>query len=346
MNFVLILFLAKLVVAISLVVAQNILFQSRTGSFYQDWSRNYISLVSTRKDFRIMDAVKDTQPAQSGKGLRERKSFLGMAEQEGMKQAGAGAEDPDVEPQAVEMQRSQSGQLSLKSLRSTPSTCSLATENSISKDTLGGRNVLGQPANFGTVVPGIYRSSYPKDADYAFLQKLKLKTIITLVDKELPETFVPFMKANNIQHRHITMQGTKKETIPIQTMAAILDVVHDKRNHPLLIHCNHGRHRTGCVVALVRKIQNWDSERVLDEYRAYAAPKVRDCDVDYISKFQTADIQHLALAPLAESFPVPPVMDFRRIRFLLASLFAIFIWWNTLRFFRRSGSQRDAITGL
>jgi tyrosine-protein phosphatase SIW14 len=49
------------------------------------------------------------------------------------------------------------------------------------------------------------------------------------------------MKANNIQHRHITMQGTKKETIPIQTMAAILEVVHDKRNHPLLIHCNHGR---------------------------------------------------------------------------------------------------------
>lgn len=52
------------------------------------------------------------------------------------------------------------------------------------------------------------------------------------------------MKANNIQHRHITMQGTKKETIPIQTMAAILDVVHDKRNHPLLIHCNHGRVRS------------------------------------------------------------------------------------------------------
>lgn len=61
------------------------------------------------------------------------------------------------------------------------------------------------------------------------------------MDKDLPETFLPFMKANKIQHRHITMQGTKKETIPIQTMAAILEVVHDKRNHPLLIHCNHGR---------------------------------------------------------------------------------------------------------
>jgi tyrosine-protein phosphatase SIW14 len=179
------------------------------------------------------------------------------------------------------------------------------------------------------------------------------------------------MKANNIQHRHITMQGTKKETIPIQTMSAILEVVHDKRNHPLLIHCNHGRvrtslqiwpghlndiisnqkltymqHRTGCVVALVRKIQNWDLERVLGEYRAYASPKVRDCDVDYITKFQTTDIQHLGLAPLAESFPTQPVVDLRRIRFMLASFFALFIWWNTLRFFRRNGNQRDPSSGL
>lgn len=346
MNFVLILFLAKLVVAISLVVAQNILFQSRTGSSYQDWCRNYISWISTRKEFRIMDAVQSTESAQSSKGLRERKSFLSTAEQERMEQAVVDVEEPEVAPQSSEMQRSQSAQSSIKSLRSTPSMSSLATENSTSKEPLGSRNILGQPANFGTVVPGIYRSSYPKDADYAFLQQLKLKTIITLVDKELPETFVPFMKANNIQHRHITMQGTKKETIPIQTMAAILEVIHDKRNHPLLIHCNHGKHRTGCVVALVRKIQNWDSERVLDEYRAYASPKIRDCDVDYISKFQTTDIQHLALAPLAESFPVPPVMDLRRIRFLLASFFAIFIWWNTLRFFRRNGSQRDPTTVL
>lgn len=99
-------------------------------------------------------------------------------------------------------------------------------------------------------------------------------------------------------------------------------------------------------MALVRKIQNWDSERVLDEYRAYASPKIRDCDVEYITKFQTNEVQHLALAPLAESFPAQHVIDTRRIRFVLASLFTLFIWWNTLRFFRRNGNQRDAVSGL
>ncbi|KAL1883949.1 tyrosine-protein phosphatase siw14 [Diaporthe australafricana] len=290
-----------------------------------------------------MDAARGTESAKSLKGLKQRKSFLNTAEQTVIEEIDVGPEELPVPVQSMEMQRSHSGHASLKSQ---VSTSSMATENSVSKETTESRNILGQPANFGTVVPGIYRSSYPREADYAFLQKLKLKTIVTLVDKELPETFLPFMKTNNIQHRHITMQGTKKETIPIQTMSAILQVVHDKRNHPLLIHCNHGRHRTGCVVALVRKIQNWDSERVLDEYRAYASPKVRDCDVEYITKFQANEIQHLSLAPLAESFSAQHALNARRIRFLLASFFTIFIWWSTLRFFRRSGNQRDAVSGL
>lgn len=49
------------------------------------------------------------------------------------------------------------------------------------------------------------------------------------------------MKASNINHIQITMEGTKKETIPISTMSSILEVVHDKRNQPILIHCNQGK---------------------------------------------------------------------------------------------------------
>lgn len=62
-----------------------------------------------------------------------------------------------------------------------------------------------------------------------------------MVDKDIPETFVPFMKANNIQHRQITMEGTKKSTISISTMTSILELIHDKRNQPVLIHCNQGK---------------------------------------------------------------------------------------------------------
>jgi tyrosine-protein phosphatase SIW14 len=36
----------------------------------------------------------------------------------------------------------------------------------------------GRPLNFGVVVPGVYRSSFPRSEDYAFLEGLNLKTIV------------------------------------------------------------------------------------------------------------------------------------------------------------------------
>lgn len=36
----------------------------------------------------------------------------------------------------------------------------------------------GRPINFGVVVPGVYRSSYPKPEDYGFLRNLGLKTVM------------------------------------------------------------------------------------------------------------------------------------------------------------------------
>ncbi len=35
-----------------------------------------------------------------------------------------------------------------------------------------------RPNNFGIVLPGVYRSSYPRTEDFSFIQSLKLKTIV------------------------------------------------------------------------------------------------------------------------------------------------------------------------
>ncbi len=35
-----------------------------------------------------------------------------------------------------------------------------------------------RPTNFGIVVPGIYRSSFPQSEDYDFIERLKIKTIV------------------------------------------------------------------------------------------------------------------------------------------------------------------------
>ncbi|OAY80092.1 putative tyrosine-protein phosphatase, partial [Ananas comosus] len=66
------------------------------------------------------------------------------------------------------------------------------------------------------------------------------------------------------------------------------------RNHPILIHCNRGKHRTGCLVACLRKLQSWCLTSVFEEYRRFAADKSRLSDMRFIEMF---DQGHSSLCP-------------------------------------------------
>ncbi|KAB5582415.1 tyrosine phosphatase family-domain-containing protein [Coniochaeta sp. 2T2.1] len=170
---------------------------------------------------------------------------------------------------------------------------SIITTASLKTYKLDGLHEDDRPINFGRVIPGVYRSSFPKTEDYPFFKKLRLKTVVTLVQKDFPADYKPFLSDSNIKHHVFDMEGTKKATIPIQTMSAILRLALNPRNYPLLIHCNRGRHRTGCVVAALRKLHGWHLDAVLDEYRAFAEPKIRECDVEYITAFDTMQLANL-----------------------------------------------------
>lgn len=64
----------------------------------------------------------------------------------------------------------------------------------------------------------------------------------TLVDKdELDTEYAKFVAKNGITQHVFDIKGTKKQSIPAETMRNVLDVVLDKRNHPVLVHCNRGR---------------------------------------------------------------------------------------------------------
>lgn len=158
------------------------------------------------------------------------------------------------------------------------------------------------------------------------------------MQKDFPQGYGAFLERNSIQHAVFDMKGTKKEDIPITTMKSILRVVLDRRNHPLLIHCNHGKvstrlwprgfewrltlvqHRTGCVIGIVRKLSGWDLGNIISEYKTYADPKVRECDINYITGFELANISNLFRAV---NWP------FRTTRFLRAATFVtvmLVIW--------------------
>ncbi|KAI1135871.1 tyrosine phosphatase family-domain-containing protein [Hypoxylon sp. FL0543] len=158
------------------------------------------------------------------------------------------------------------------------------------------------PINFAMILPGLYRSGYPQVPDYPFMRTLKLKTIVTLVGKDLPHGFQQFIDGNQIKHEVFDMAGTKKADIPIKTMQTIIAVVSNRKNYPLLIHCNQGKHRTGCVVGVLRKTIEWDTNSIIREYTKYAEPKVRETDVKYITNFRLSDLKKAVPSPSKAPF--------------------------------------------
>ncbi|EMT64735.1 hypothetical protein FOC4_g10007418 [Fusarium odoratissimum] len=233
---------------------------------------------------------------------------------------------------AVNMEAS----LSTSSRTSNSSASSTSAYQSQSTDYTAPFN--GRPHNFGVVIPGVYRSSFPRSHDFEYLKGLGLKTIVTLVRKEeLDHDLETFVQREGIRQVVFNMKGTKKEAIPLGTMKAILSIVLDKSNYPLLIHCNHGKHRTGCVVGVVRKIAGWDAESV---GAGYAEPKARECDVNYLDDFQVSS--------LGISNPIPNVTKDvykNRSRFQPRTFFrAVFLTAFVLLLFFMSGSKLSTAT--
>ncbi|RGP69050.1 hypothetical protein FSPOR_4920 [Fusarium sporotrichioides] len=248
------------------------------------------SMASKRNSRAFVDDHTHTREGQQTPNNTQFRSRQGSrsASKEDMKQ--------EVEEVLTSMNRSQSATtIAMETSLSTQTSDSDSRSSSISRSRVQSPEHVasfdGRPFNFGVVIPGVYRSSFPKSHDFEYIKGLGLKTIVTLVKKDdLDHDLETFITREGIRQVVFNMKGTKKEAIPLDTMKGIINVVLDKSNYPLLIHCNHGKHRTGCVVGVVRKITGWDVARVVAEYNTYAEPKARECDVTYLQGFEVASL--------------------------------------------------------
>lgn len=148
--------------------------------------------------------------------------------------------------------------------------------------------------NFGHVEKGVYRSSHPKKKNFEFMRRLRLKTILTLVLEDYPEQNVNFMKEEGISFFQFGVTGNKEPfaDIPEETISDALSIVLNRKNHPILIHCSKGRHRTGCLVGCLRKFQSWTYTTIFEEYRRYAEYKSRSIDLQFIELFDIMKVKY------------------------------------------------------
>eukprot|EP00035_Acanthoeca_spectabilis_P021913 m.440894 g.440894 ORF g.440894 m.440894 type:complete len:172 (+) comp18584_c0_seq1:168-683(+) len=153
---------------------------------------------------------------------------------------------------------------------------------------------LFPPANFSLVTTGIYRSGFPTKKNLPFLRKLKLKAVLALVPEAIPEWLTSFYEANGIALLQHGLPGNKEPfvNIPQDKIALAIQALLDSRNYPVLIHCNKGKHRTGCLVGCLRKLQSWSLVAICDEYRRFSAPKSRVLDQQFIELFDVACVSY------------------------------------------------------
>ncbi|XP_010688912.2 probable tyrosine-protein phosphatase DSP4 isoform X2 [Beta vulgaris subsp. vulgaris] len=154
------------------------------------------------------------------------------------------------------------------------------------------------PLNFSMVDNGVFRSGFPEPANFSFLQSLGLRSIIYLCPEPYPEANLEFIKTNGIKLYQFGIEGHKEPfvNIPDDTIREALKVLLDARNHPVLIHCKRGKHRTGCLVGCLRKLQKWCLSSIFDEYQRFAAAKARVSDQRFIELFDTSSFKHLPIS--------------------------------------------------
>jgi len=153
-------------------------------------------------------------------------------------------------------------------------------------------DILHPPENFAMVAPGVYRSGFPKKKHFPFLHKLGLKSILFLAPEDYPDWHLDHMATHEMHLLQFGVSGNKEPFVEIDTdvMEGAVAALLDKRNHPVLIHCNKGKHRTGCLVGCMRKTMRWCITSIFDEYKRFAGKKSRRADQEFIELFETRQL--------------------------------------------------------
>ena len=122
----------------------------------------------------------------------------------------------------------------------------------------------------------------------------------TLVDTEPTLGFQSWLDECRLRHAKIQI-GTNKDKsgrvdADLTAICQALIFLMDSSNHPVYVHCNQGKHRTGCVIGCLRRIQGWPLSEIIEEYDIYAGVKSRPGDVALIKAFDPKLVYDLAVS--------------------------------------------------
>ncbi|KJE93947.1 hypothetical protein CAOG_04657 [Capsaspora owczarzaki ATCC 30864] len=126
------------------------------------------------------------------------------------------------------------------------------------------------PFRFTIVDEQVYRGAYPTHLNFAFLARLKLKTVLSLTPKKPDSNIDFFCKEEGVQNIFIQVDKFKENvTLTHQHIVQILPILLNASCHPIYIHCLDGANVTGLVVMFLRRIQQWTVASAVIEFARY-----------------------------------------------------------------------------
>ncbi|CAG8520917.1 17324_t:CDS:2 [Acaulospora morrowiae] len=148
------------------------------------------------------------------------------------------------------------------------------------------------PFRYAIVEDGVYRGAYPKNRNYRFLRRLKLKTILALIPNQPVPELLEFCQQENVRNIHLQVAKVK-DNVPLSYSKVVqsIQIIIDPTNHPIFVHCLDGANVTGLVIACLRKLQMWSIPSAMGEFlRHLRGGVISSEESEFVEKF-SAEIE-------------------------------------------------------
>src|SRR5262245_32971174 len=146
--------------------------------------------------------------------------------------------------------------------------------------------------NFGRINDNYYRGAQPEARDYPDLAALGVKTVIDLTRDGRDEEPGLVQRAGMTFYR---IPMTTSDRPSEAAVAKFLPLAHAPAPHPVYVHCQRGRHRTGVMTAVYRMTEDgWTADKAYQEMKLYkfegfpGHPTLKRFVFDYYGQLQRA----------------------------------------------------------
>ena len=147
--------------------------------------------------------------------------------------------------------------------------------------------------NFHQVNENLYRGAQPLAGGIQKLKALGVKTIINLRgEDEGAHAEEAEARAAGFNYFNVPMDGLGRPSD--EKVDKVLSLINDSGNWPVFVHCNHGKDRTGTIIACYRiSHDGWKLDDAMKEARRYGMSwvqfRMRDYIKDYAARLQNEE---------------------------------------------------------